>query len=288
MLDFVATFYYQGAPGAFSHKAAQMLAEQEFPGIFVNFQDCSRFDQVFQYAVDTKHGIAVLPVENSTIGPIVQNYDLLRAHESLHINRDLYLPVKHSLLAKIGVDLREIRNVYSHPAALQQCRNLFEDHPRMVPVEAFDTAGAAEFVSQREDPTIAAIAHEEAAVLYNLAVLKRDVQDFQGNSTRFVLMSKGRGASCLPAKITVQFEVNAARLLALSEVMPLQNKIQITSVVSRPIPDAPWTYALFVDFLCQDFEDIETVEALHYTRLIGCYPSQQPIPFGINGARSAV
>lgn len=273
MLDYVATFFYQGAPGAFSHKAAQMLAEQEFPGIVVNFQDCGRFDQVFQYTLDTKHGMAVLPVENSTIGPIAQNYDLLRLNDSLLINRDLYLPVKHSLLAKVGVDLKEIRNVYSHPVALQQCRKLFEAHPRMVPVEAYDTAGAAEFVSQKEDPTIAAIAHEEAAVLYNLDVLKRDIQDFQGNSTRFVLVSKGPAAPCLPAKITVQFEVDAARLLALSDVIPLQNKIQITSVVSRPIPDDPWTYAVFVDFHCRDFEDIETVEGLHYARLIGRYPA---------------
>lgn len=274
MLDSLIHLYYQGAAGAFSHRAAQMFAQQEFEGQDVRFESRTSFDLVVEETINgnPRNRFGVLPLENSSIGPIVANYDALRTRV-LRINRDLYLPVAHCLLAKAGVSLDEIREVHSHPVALMQCKSFFERHKEMLPVEAFDTAGAALFVSQSENPSVAAIASEDAAVQYNLEILKRGIQDYQDNCTRFALVSvDGCTPPALPMKMTVLFELRAGKQISLSELLPKGNKIEITSIVVRPVPEEGWTYAVFIDFVCEDLNDVETVHALTYSRMLGTYP----------------
>lgn len=275
MLDPVIHLYYQGAPGAFSHRAAQIFAQEEFQGQDVRFESRTSFDLVVEETINgsARNRFGVLPLENSSIGPIAANYDALLTRV-LGINRDLYLPVAHCLLVKIGVSMDEIREVHSHPVALMQCTSFFEQHPEFLPVEAFDTAGAALFVSEIENPSVAAIASEDAAIQYNLEILERGIQDYQDNCTRFALVSV---VGCVeppafPLKMTVLFELRAGKQISLSELLPKGNKIQVTSIVVRPVPEDGWTYAVFIDFVCQDFNDVETVHALTYSRMIGTYP----------------
>jgi prephenate dehydratase len=177
---------FQGAAGAFSHEVIVQLWGADTP-----INACESFDQAVDALV---RGIAthlVIPVSNTTIGPIQPAIDAIgRAPGLRDLGRVTY-NVRHMLMALDGARLSDIRRVLSHPAALDQCR-LFLSSLENVKVEiAFDTAGAAEFVARAGDRAISAIAPEGAARLYGLHILATDIQDTHDNATSFAVFTLG-------------------------------------------------------------------------------------------------
>lgn len=243
------SFYYQGAPGAYSHAAAERFATGFSDP--VEFLHQETFGEVFSH-VNDENSYGVIPLENSTIGAISANYDLLRSFEGT-ILAETFLPIQHCLLASPGSTLTKIERVYSHPVALQQCQLLFKANPRMQPVEFTDTAGAAALVQSSNNPTLAAIAREHAATLYGLDIIEANIQDYPNNQTRFVLIGGGAMAGkrlegrtqASHFKATLLIEDIHMKELSLS--LPLHTRV--SSVVSRPIPELTWHYALFVDLV---------------------------------------
>lgn len=193
---------YQGVRGAFGEDAVQRLWSGS-----VNAHPVATFDAVLDALLSGDVEYAVLPVWNSTIGPVQAARNALDARSDMVVRAgEVDVPVRHCLLALPGTVLADVRYVGSHPAALAQCPRLFHLNPQLSAVEAFDTAGAAsQLASFHEARTpgeerwydalavespraLAAIASAQAAAAYGLEVLQRGVNDESTNYTRFVVL----------------------------------------------------------------------------------------------------
>jgi prephenate dehydratase len=132
-------------------------------------------------------GCALIPVENSAIGRVEPAATLVEAAD-LNIVSEVWRPIRLALMAPAGASLRTVRTAESHPIALRQCPAALAALG-LTPVEAFDTAGAARAVAEAGDFTRAAVAPAGAAEVYDLSILRNDIQDSESNRTRFVLLS---------------------------------------------------------------------------------------------------
>ncbi|HEY9790558.1 MAG TPA: prephenate dehydratase domain-containing protein [Candidatus Obscuribacterales bacterium] len=246
-----ASYSFQGAPGAFSHQAAMAFSEQiGEPGKFV---PCQTFGQVFANVVsgNTKYG--AIPLENSSIGSIAANYDLLWTDDAFII-AEYFLPVHHNLIAFPDSKLENIRTVFSHPAALDQCRRLFKEHPNMAARVHWDTSGSVADVRTSADRSAAAIAGELAAAEYGMKILLPNIEDFTHNATRFGLITKTADGRAVAAKVKAPYKVSFAVELShkAGSLAGLLTKLasagaNLTKIESRPIGERVWHYRFFMD-----------------------------------------
>jgi prephenate dehydratase len=172
---------YQGAPGAFSHEACLDLRPWD------EAVACDSFEAAIAALRSGKVGCALIPVENSTIGRVEPAASLVEAAD-LTVVSEVWRPIRLALMGPSGARLADVRTAESHPAALAQCAATLEALG-IRPVEAFDTAGAARAVAEAGDPSRAAVAPARAAEVYELSILRNDIQDSEDNRTRFVLLS---------------------------------------------------------------------------------------------------
>jgi prephenate dehydratase len=172
---------YQGAPGAFSHEACLDLRPWDEAVAYDSFEAALAALQAGEV------GCALIPVENTSIGRVEPAASLVEAAE-LTVVSEVWRPIRLALMAPPGARLPDIRTAESHPAALAQCTATLEVLG-LAAVEAFDTAGAARAVAVAGDLTRAAVAPARAAEVYELSILRNDIQDSEDNRTRFVLLS---------------------------------------------------------------------------------------------------
>ncbi|MGV9009647.1 prephenate dehydratase domain-containing protein [Brevundimonas sp.] len=172
---------YQGAAGAFSHEACIDLRPWD---IAVPYQT---FEHVLEALQAGDVGCALIPVENSTIGRVEPAATLVE-NSGLHIVSEVWRPIRLALMAPHGTRLSDIRTAESHPIALRQCAGTLTGLG-VEPVIVFDTAGAARSVAEAGDKSRAAVAPTRAAEVYDLSILRNDIQDVAENRTRFVLLS---------------------------------------------------------------------------------------------------
>ena len=172
---------YQGAPGAFSHEACLDLRPWDEPVAY------DSFEAAIAALKAGEAGCALIPVENTTIGRIEPAASLVE-QAGLTVVSEVWRPIRLALMAPAGARLADVRTAESHPAALGQCTGTLGELG-IQPVEAFDTAGAARAVAEAADPTRAAVAPTRAAEVYELSILRNDIQDSADNRTRFVLLS---------------------------------------------------------------------------------------------------
>ena len=176
------TIAFQGQPGAYSDLACREV----YPNLAT--LPCASFEAAMAAVRDRRARLAMLPIENSVAGRVADIHHLM-PDSGLHIIGEHFQRVNHHLLAPKGATLRTIKTVRSHVHALNQCRTLIRTL-RLKPIVVADTAGAAAEVAARGDPSEAAIASALAGEIYKLATLKRDVEDAEHNTTRFLAMSK--------------------------------------------------------------------------------------------------
>lgn len=176
---------FQGEYGAFSHLAIQQLWGTEAIAV-----PCREFVDVLGAVARGEVDCGILPIENSTIGPIPGMADRLAQFPRLRAVDETGLVIHPCVLALPGVTLAALRRVSSHPAALQQCSIFLSRHPWITPVVAYDTAGAARAVAAAGDRSAGAVAGTEAAERYGLEVLAADIGDRPDNATRFVVMAR--------------------------------------------------------------------------------------------------
>lgn len=172
---------YQGAPGAFSHEACLALRPWDEP---VGFET---FKQALEAVASGDCGCALIPVENSTIGVVEPAATLVREAD-LHQVSEVWRPMRLALMGLPQARLSGVRTAESHPIALRQCAGSLAEM-KLMPVEVFDTAGAAREIAEAADPSRAAVAPVKAAEVYGLSILREDLQDSPDNRTRFVLLS---------------------------------------------------------------------------------------------------
>lgn len=172
---------YQGAPGAFSHEACLDLRPWDEAVAY------DSFDGAIAALKAGEVGCALIPVENSTVGRVEPAASLVEG-AGLTIVSEVWRPIRLALMAPPGATLRSVKTAESHPIALRQCPESLAALG-LTPVEAFDTAGAARAVAEAGDLTRAAVAPTRAAEVYELSILRNDIQDSEDNRTRFVLLS---------------------------------------------------------------------------------------------------
>jgi prephenate dehydratase len=235
---------YQGIKGAFSEAAIYRHFGKDAEAISYDTSE-----DVFEALEKHEVGCAVLPFENTMAGSIVINYDLLLKHD-MQVIAEVFLPVKHNLLANKGAKLKDIKNVFSHNHALEQCRKFITSH-KFRAIFEYDTAGAAKIVKERGKKDEAAIASEFCAEIYGLDVLEKNIELNQSNTTKFfVILNKSDVPEKLKKeKTTIAFRTKHYPGALISCLQRLaKHDINLTKLESRPIPETPWEYMFYVDF----------------------------------------
>lgn len=255
------TITYQGVKGSFSY----LTAVKEF-GLNHVFVDSHTFQEAFERVENGQADYAVMAIENSLIGSIYENYDLLN-HFDMQIVGEHFTRIEHCLLAlKTPQDktqqLRSIQKVLSHPKALAQCTRFFQQHPWMEAVVHMDTAAAAAEISERGDPAYAAIASAQAGELYGLNIVSQGIEDDPKNYTRFVLITKeaGESPSADKCSLLIQLKNRPGILVEVLKLFASQG-LNLTKIESRPLKGSPFEYLFYIDieYAGKTKEDLENI-----------------------------
>jgi prephenate dehydratase len=260
----------QGERGSFSHQAAMKLLPK------AQVLACGRSAEVFDALDSGRAGAAVVPIENTLAGPVGEHLDLL-LERKVFIQRELNLPIEHNLIAAPGTRLKDIRQVLSHPVALDQCRHFFRGRRGVAAVGFYDTAGAVKYVMANNLPDTAAIASRQAAREYGGKVLMTGLEDDTQNFTRFFLIQKKKKIIANASKTSLVFSlknVPGALFKALS-VFALR-ELDLSKIESRPVRGKPWEYMFFVDVLRGDDEAMRLAlrhlqEVAGFVKVLGVY-----------------
>jgi prephenate dehydratase len=172
----------QGELGAYSHIAVENLYKN------ADIKTCSTFEDTFKLAYNDQTYKIVIPIENSLAGRVADIHYLLPKYK-LQIHGEYFLPVEHNLLGKPDATIEEIKYVRSHAQAISQCQKIINEK-NFKSIISVDTAGSAKDLAKGKDKSIAAIASELSAKMYNLKILKKNIEDDKGNVTRFLIMGK--------------------------------------------------------------------------------------------------
>ena len=235
----------QGIKGSYHHEVAQTVFGQE-----INLYECDNFSEIPPLLINKKVDRAVMAIENTIAGAILPNYALINEY-NLQICGEFYLPIQHQLMSLKGEDINSIKEVRSHPMALEQCRKYFRDFPKIKLIEEKDTALVAKDISDNNKKGIAAIASKTASEIYDLDIIANDIQTNTANYTRFVILSIKNGNT--PDKYTkasIRFLLNheTGSLLKTLQVFN-DNNLNLSKIQSLPIVEKPWEYAFFVDLI---------------------------------------
>tara|TARA_B100001057_G_scaffold496132_1_gene596811 strand:+ start:807 stop:1649 length:843 start_codon:yes stop_codon:yes gene_type:complete len=172
----------QGELGAYSHIAVKELYQD------ADIRTCSTFEDAFKQAYNDSTYKIVIPIENSLAGRVADIHYLLPKYK-LQIHGEFFLPVIHNLLGKQDASIDDIKYVRSHAQAISQCQKIIAEK-NFQPIISVDTAGSAKDLAEGKDKSIAAIASDLSAKMYNLKILKKNIEDDKGNVTRFLVMGK--------------------------------------------------------------------------------------------------
>ena len=188
------TIAFQGFLGAYSDLACR----QVFPE--AQTIPCETFDEAFSTLMSGRSDLAMIPVDNTLAGRVADVHRLI-PESGVHIIGEHFQPIRHALLGVKGSKIDLLETVHSHIHALPQCREIIKELDLKSEVHA-DTAGAAQEISELKDVTQAAIASELAAEIYDLEILKMDVQDADHNTTRFLILSRDANIPALETGTT--------------------------------------------------------------------------------------
>jgi prephenate dehydratase len=262
----------QGERGSFSHQAALDILGAE-----IELRPKQSFEAVFGAVSEGEAARAVVPIENSLVGSIHENYDRLRSGR-LHIVAETPLRVRHCVIARPGATLAGITRVASHPVALAQCQQLFADHPGMEAVVSYDTAGAVMELMAQRSLQQAAIASRLAAEIHGAQILLEGVEDDPQNFTRFLVLSREEGPLERANKTSIVFTLeNVPGALFRALGFFALRGVDLAKIESRPLRGRPWEYAFYLDVLgdprAAAGEALAELRSLsHEFRILGSYP----------------
>ena len=231
----------QGVEGAYSQIACEKIFKNPFIMYFKNF------DGVFNAIEQGLCQYGILPLENSTAGSVKKVYDLMIQH-NFSIVRTYRLKVDHNLLANPGAEISDIREIYSHEQAINQCSDFLKQLPgvKIIPVE--NTAVAAQMVCKSGRTDVAALSSRSCAELYGLNCLAASVQDKGNNRTRFICISKNLEIYPGSDKTSIMMVLShrpGALYKVLARLYVLG--INVTKLESRPIPDRDFEFMFYFD-----------------------------------------
>jgi len=287
----------QGELGSFSHEAAERMLPR------CTVVPCARSAEVFDRVERGSVGAAVIPIENTLAGTVAEHADLLVTRE-VFIQGEYLLRIVHNVISAPGVKLGALRQVLSHPVALDQCRDFFQRNPQIEAVPFYDTAGSVKHVIANKLKDAAGIAGRQAAREYSGKILQASIEDDKRNFTRFFLIRKVSSASrkrmrggseksaekssanalqrLTPTganKTSIAFKVrNVPGALFKSLSVFALRDISLSKIESRPMRGRPWEYVFYVDFLRGDDEPARNAlrhlgEVAEFIKVLGVYPA---------------
>ncbi|MBM4176517.1 MAG: prephenate dehydratase [Ignavibacteria bacterium] len=266
--------FFQGEHGAFSEEAAF-----KYFGKNINSNSCYTFEQVFRSVRSTKYAYGIIPIENSLAGSLHLNYDLLMRY-NLQIVGEINHRISHHLIGIKRSRIKDIKKIISHPVALQQCKNFIKTIKSIDVTETYDTAGSVKMLMKSGSINSAAIASYSASKLYGGKILKRNIEDYKENFTRFLLLSKKKVKTIgKPNKTSIVFTLkNESGILYKALSGFAIRGIDLTKIESRPIRERPFEYYFYLDFVGY-IDDINVKNAIKqlreltdYIKILGSYP----------------
>ena len=235
----------QGIKGSYHHQVATNVFGEQ-----IELIECPNFADIPPLLKNQEADRAVMAIENTIAGAILPNYNLIDEYD-LAIHGEYYLPIQHQLMALKGQQLADIKEVWSHPMALEQCRKFFRQYPHIKLIEEKDTAEVARIIQSEKLKGIAAIASKKAAEIYGLPIIADNIQTHETNFTRFVILSDNQAPEePVYNKASIKFSLahQAGSLLSILQIFK-DNHLNLSKIQSLPIIEKPWEYAFFVDML---------------------------------------
>lgn len=265
---------FQGIRGAYSE-----LALKAYFGGTVDVLGVETFDEVFAAVTSGRVAGGFIPIENTTAGTVVENYDLLLSSDVM-ITGEACMKIRHCLLGLPGTCLADIREACSHPHALKQCRVFLSTHD-IRPVPVYDTAGGARQTAAQDDPGRGAIASALCADIYGLEIIASNIQSEGRNTTRFLVIEKKvpHQPPRFEGKTSIAFQISHRPGSLVDCLMIfLRYGLNLTHLESRPIPQNPWEYVFYSDIESGDDPAVmgAALEELRgratFVKLLGSYP----------------
>lgn len=268
----------QGIKGSFHH-----IVSRDYFDETVESVECLTFDKVVDCLLQNQVDAAVMALENSIVGSIIPNYALIDTNQ-LHIIGEHYLDIQHHLMALPNQTIANIKEVYSHPMALLQCKEFFKKHPHIKLIEDKDTAEVAKRIQEQQLKNVAAVASEMASELFNLEILSRSIQTIQHNETRFVIVKTENhyldASEINKASLKFELEHKKGSLASVLNVLS-DCGISLTKIQSLPKVETPWKYAFFVDVTFEDYKHYHKAKDIIGTmaqefKILGEYKNAKP------------
>lgn len=261
----------QGYEGSFHQVAARI-----FFGKNVDILPCATFVDLIKEASNKKNTRGgVMAIENSIAGSIMPNYNLLQK-STLFVAGEVYLQINQNLLVNPGVQLQDIKEVHSHPMALQQCLGYLTKFPWKL-IETDDTALSAKHVHQRKSKHIAAIASDLAAELFDLQMISPKIHDVKDNYTRFLVLQQNDEVVADANKASINFHTDHAQG-SLAKVLTLIAKegINLSKLQSFPIAGSRFNYGFHADLEFDHVDQFKVVmermkSLTKFIRVLGIY-----------------
>lgn len=249
----------QGIRGSFHHIVSQQWFDES-----IEVVECMTFDKVVDNLLKNKTDAAIMAIENSIVGSIIPNYALID-NNNLHIIGEHYLDIQHHLMGLPNQTVEDIKEVYSHPMALLQCKEFFKKHPHIKLIEDKDTAEVAQRIDQQRLKNVGAVASQLASELFNLEIISKSIQTIKHNETRFVIVrttnSERDERNINKASIKFELEHKRGSLASLLNVLS-DCKLNLTKIQSLPKIETPWKYAFFVDVTFEDYKNYEKAKSI--------------------------
>ncbi|MDT8718714.1 prephenate dehydratase [Clostridium sp. 19966] len=263
---------YYGEPGSNTHEAMLSIFDDSNQGIHRD-----SFEEVFKLVVDKEVSYAVLPIENTSTGGVNDVLDLLNKYEA-YIVGESCLKIEHRLLVLPEADIEDIKEVYSHPQGLMQCRQFLSEHKAWKLFNYYNTAKSAQYVKECGSKEKAAIGNVSAAKLYGLKIIEENISLSNNNFTRFIIISNKLEYSqdCDKMSIILKLPHTCGTLYNVIKII-YESKLNMMKIESRPIIDHPWQYSFHIDFEgnIQDKNVIQAIDKIKEVssdfRLIGNY-----------------
>ena len=283
---------YLGPEYSFHHLAAQkffenncinnanQLALAQSPSGVAEFVGVDTFENIFERVSNQDSDFGIIAVENSLAGSVTENFDLLYKY-NVQVCGELIFPICHCLLAKYGVQIKDLMKVYSHQKALEQCQKFLKSHTAIIANSFKSTADAVKLVAGSSNPHWCAIGSYEAGQEYGLSVLQKNIQDDLSNWTRFLIVKKeDKQYDQNSNKATIIFKISheTGSLARILGVLALYH-CNLTKIESRPIQDKPFEYIFYIDLSFQNLglfqkEVYRSYRHATYIKVLGCYDFQ--------------
>jgi prephenate dehydratase len=243
----------QGGYGAFHEIAANKYFKDE-P---IEIVPRNTFKDLFAALKEGKVDYGITAIENSLAGSILPNYTLLR-DSNMKVIGEIYLRIRQNLVALPGQKISDIKEVYSHPMALLQCQQFFDDYPEIKLIDSIDTALSAKQIAEEKLMGIGAIASDLAAQNYKLEIIAEEIETHKKNYTRFLILEDKNGGGFHDKnvnKASISFAL-AHKIGSLSKILSILSyyEINLSKIQSMPLIGRDWEYQFYIDVEFRDYD----------------------------------